>query len=292
MKSLDQSPLDPDFVQNPYPFYDIAREQGPLFHWNDYSIPCATGFSSVNDLLRDRRFGREMPADLKAETPEHLASFYALEQHSLLELEPPKHTRIHSLLVRTFTNRRVNDLALEIDQISHLLCDKINDQPFDLIKDFAEHIPVIIICRMLGVPEDMGPQLLRWSHDMVAMYQARRDRDIEDRAVTASLAFSDYIQQLMLERQKNPQNDLISHLIKARNQDEKLSEKELITTCILLLNAGHEATVHSISNAVKVLLETGQPPISFFKDEKSTLRAVDETIRFDPPLHMFTRIAL
>ncbi len=292
MKHLDQSPLEPEFVQDPYPFYDIAREQGPLFHWNDYDFPCAAGFSAVNDLLRDRRFGREMPDDLKPEIPDHLAAFYALEQHSLLELEPPKHTRIRSLLVRTFTSRRINDLGPEIDQISRRLCNNLPDQPFDIITEYAEHIPVIIICRMLGVPEEMGPQLLRWSHDMVAMYQARRDREIEDRAVAATLAFSDYMQQLLLERRKSPGEDLISHLITARSQGEKLSEQELITTCILLLNAGHEATVHSISNGIKTILESGQPPISYFTDDKSTLRCIDETIRFDPPLHMFTRIAL
>ena len=292
MKALDQSPLDPEFVQNPYPFYDTAREQGDLFHWNNYGFPCAAGFSTVNDLLRDRRFGREMPDDLRPEIPDHLAAFYAVEKHSLLELEPPKHTRIRSLLVRTFTSRRINDLGPEIDRITRQLCDKFPDQPFDIITEFAEHIPVIIICKMLGVPKEMGPQLLRWSHDMVAMYQARRDRGVEDRAVAATLAFSDYIKQLLAERQQNPGDDLITHLIDARSKGEKLSEEELITTCILLLNAGHEATVHSIANGIKTILESGQPAISYFNDDKSTLRCIDETIRFDPPLHMFTRIAL
>jgi len=292
MNHLDQSPLDPEFVQNPYPFYHKAREQGDLFHWNDYDFPCAAGFSTVNDLLRDRSFGREMPDDLRGEIPEHLAPFYALEQHSLLELEPPKHTRIRSLLVRTFTSRRINDLGPEIDRITRQLCGKFPDQPFDIITEFAEHIPVIIICRMLGVPKEMGPQLLGWSHDMVAMYQARRDREVEDRAVAATLAFSNYIKQLLAERQKNPGDDLITHLINARSKGEKLTEEELITTCILLLNAGHEATVHSIANGIKTILESDQPAISYFTDDKSTLRCIDETIRFDPPLHMFTRIAL
>ncbi len=292
MKQLDQSPLAPEFVQNPYPFYDAARQNGELFHWNDYGFPCAAGFKTVNDLLRDRRFGREMPADLAPDIPQHLAPFYACEKHSLLELEPPTHTRIRGLLVRSFTTKRINALGPDIAALTHQLCDDFPDAPFDLITAFSEHIPVIIICRMLGVPEDMAPQLLRWSHDMVAMYQARRDRVVENNAVAATIAFSDYIRSHIAARQTSPQDDLISTLIQARNDEDKLSEDELITTCILLLNAGHEATVHTLTNGVKTILESGQDPAGLFKDKKTTLRTVDETIRFDPPLHMFTRIAL
>ncbi|MBL4807025.1 MAG: cytochrome P450 [Rhodobacteraceae bacterium] len=291
MKSLDQSPLDPEFVQNPYPFYDKARALGPLFYWNDYNIICAAGFSTVNDLLRDRRFGREMPAGMAPEIPAHLKPFYAVESHSLLELEPPTHTRIRGLLVRSFTTRRINDLGPDIDALCRQLCADMPDEPFDLIAKYAEIIPVIIICRLLGVPEEMSDQLLRWSHDMVSMYQARRDRAVEDRAVAATVAFSDYLRQHIDERRKAPKDDLITQLIQARDDGDKLSEDELVTTCILLLNAGHEATVHTITNGVKTLLESGQNLADFFSDDKTTLRTVDETIRFDPPLHMFTRIA-
>ena len=286
---ISQSPLEAAFVQNPYPAYDLMREQGPLCHWKDYGFLCSAQHKLVNDLLRDRRFAAELPEDLAPETPAHLREFYAFESRSILAIEPPNHTRIRSLLTRAFTTRRINEMAPQVQALSRGLVAKFPDEPFDLLPAFAEVIPVTVICRLLGVPEEMAPQLLTWSHDMVAIYQARRDRALEDRTEAATVAFMDYIRSFVAERRKAPKNDLISELISARDEGEKLSEDELITTCILLLNAGHEATVHGIANGVKALLETG---IRFGADEKANLGIIEETIRLDPPLHMFTRYAL
>ena len=286
---ISQSPLDPSFVQNPYPAYDIMREQGALFHWEDYGFLCSAQHSVVNDILRDRRFAAELPEDLAPTTPEHLREFYDFESRSILAIEPPSHTRIRSLLTRAFTTRRINEMAPQVQDLSRDLVNRFPEDSFDLLPAFAEVIPVTVICRLLGVPEDMAPQLLVWSHDMVAIYQARRDRALEDRTEAATVAFMDYIGSFVAERRKAPKADLISELISARDQGEKLTEDELITTCILLLNAGHEATVHGIANGVKTLLETG---VRFSGDEKKNLAIVEETIRIDPPLHMFTRYAL
>ncbi len=283
---ISQSPLKDGFVQNPYPAYDKMREQGPLFYWEDYKITCSASYKVVNEILRDRRFGNQTPEDLAKPVPAHLTEFYAFESRSILELEPPNHTRIRSLLTRAFTMRRIADMAPQVQTLTKELIESFPSGPFDLLPSFAEVIPVQVICRMLGVPEDMAPQLLAWSHDMVAIYQARRDRALEDRTEAATIAFVDYIKSFVAERQKAPQDDLISELITARDEGEKLTEEELITTCILLLNAGHEATVHSISNGVKLMLETGER----FSGDPAKL--IEETIRFDPPLHMFTRMAL
>ncbi len=286
---ISQSPLDPEFVQNPYPAYDLMRKEGALFHWEDYGFLCSAQHGLVNDLLRDRRFAAELPADLAPEIPSHLREFYAFESRSILGIEPPSHTRIRSLLTKAFTNRRIKEMAPQVQALSRDLVADFPDEPFDLLPAFAEAIPVTVICRLLGVPEEMAPQLLTWSHDMVAIYQARRDRALEDRAEAATVAFMDYIRDFVAMRSISPENDLISELITARDEGEKLTEDELITTCILLLNAGHEATVHGIANGVKALLETG---VRFGGDEKENLGIIEETIRFAPPLHMFTRYAL
>ena len=287
---ISQSPLDQSFIQNPYPVYDLMRESGPLFHWKDFGFQCSAQHAVVNELLRDRRFAAELPADLAPDVPPHLSAFYAFENRSILAIEPPNHTRIRSLLTRAFTTRRINEMAPQVQDLSRNLVAKFPDNaPFDLLPAFAEVIPVTVICRLLGVPEEMAPQLLQWSHDMVAIYQARRDRALEDRTEAATIAFMDYIGSFVAERRKAPKNDLISELITARDEGEKLTEEELITTCILLLNAGHEATVHGIANGVKALLETG---VRFGQDSKENLNIIEETIRFDPPLHMFTRYAL
>lgn len=285
MKRLSQSPTDPEFIQTPYAFYDRARAEGDLFFWTDYDLPMAISFRAVNALLRDRRFGRE-PVKPR-QFPQHLAPFYAVEAHSMLELEAPRHTRLRKLVLRAFTSRRIASLAPEIDALSHNLIDAFPEGQFDLLPAFATRIPVIIICRLLGVPEERADDLLRWSNAMVSMYQARRTRAIEDAAVSATEEFVTFMRSYVEERRTDPRNDLITELIQAEEEGEKLSTDELITTCILLLNAGHEATVHAMAIAVKTLLEQGTPTSALSPDAIDT--TIEETLRFDPPLHMFTR---
>jgi len=289
MQSLSQPPTDPAFVQDPYPFYERARASGPLFRWDDYGMVCATSATVVGALLRDRRFGREVPADRRPPVPDHLRPFYAVEAHSMLELEPPRHTRLRGLVLRAFTSRRIAALAPEIAALSHDLVDAFPAGDFDLLKAFATRLPVTIICRLLGVPEERGDELLVWSNAMVGMYQARRTRATEDAAVAATEAFVGFMRDYVEERRARPADDLITHLIAAETEGEKLSTDELITTCILLLNAGHEATVHTLGNGVKALLETGQAAV--MGDPAGVEGAVEEILRQDPPLHLFTRWA-
>ncbi len=281
---VSQSPTDPGFVQNPYPFYERARKPGPFFHWTDYNLTCTGSAAAVNAIFRDRRFGRESPTPLNI--PDHLKPFYAVEAHSMLELEPPRHTRLRSLVLRAFTSRRIAALQPEIAALSHQLIDAFPAGEFDLLPHFAARLPVIIIARLLGVPEEMSDDLLRWSNAMVGMYMAGRDRAREDRAVEATGAFVAFLRAYIDERRARPADDLITHLIAAEAEGDRLTTDELISTCILLLNAGHEATVHTIGNGVKTLMETGTQAALANPE-----LAVEEILRFDPALHMFTRWA-
>jgi len=287
MQTLTQSPTDPAFVQNPYPFYEVARAAGPFFHWQDYNLTCTGNAAAVNAIFRDRRFGRE-PVEPIA-FPPHLAPFYAVEAHSMLELEPPRHTRLRNLVLRAFTSRRIAGLAPDITALATELADSFPSGEFDLLQAFAQPLPVRIIARLLGVPEEMAPDLLRWSNAMVGMYMAGRTRATEDRAVAATEAFVAFLRAYVEERRARPADDLITQLIAAEMEGEKLDTDELITTCILLLNAGHEATVHTIGNGVKTLLETGTVPSLLSPDTVEA--SVEEILRFDPALHMFTRHA-
>lgn len=281
MEHFSQSPTDPAFVQNPYPFYDRARAAGDFFWWDDYGMACAVSHKAVHAVLRDRRMGRECPPELAPAIPDHLAPFYAVEAHSMLELEPPRHTRLRALVLRAFTSRTIAALEPDIRQLCHDLIDRFPAEPFDLLTAYAQPVPVIIISRLLGVPEDRADDLLRWSNAMVAMYQARRTPEIEAAAIAATDDFVDFMRGYVTQRRETPTGDLISTLIAAEQDGEKLTTDELITTCILLLNAGHEATVHTLGNGVKTLLERNIREISE--------PCVEEIIRFDPPLHMFTR---
>ncbi len=287
MQTLSQSPTDPAFVQDPYPFYETARAAGPFFRWAEYDLVCTGNAAAVNAIFRDRRFGREAPPERAPVIPPHLAPFYAVEAHSMLELEPPRHTRLRGLVLRAFTSRRIAGLAPEIAALSHQLIDAFPEGEFDLLRHFGQKLPVIIIARLLGVPEEMSDDLLRWSNAMVGMYMAGRTRAREEAAVAATEAFVTFMRGYVDQRRAKPADDLITSLIEAEEAGERLTTDELITTCILLLNAGHEATVHTIGNGVKALLEN-RSPASVLAPE-AVEAAVEEILRFDPALHMFTR---
>ena len=294
--SVSLDPRDPAFVQDPYPFYAEWRATHPVFHWEQLGHWCFTAYDDVHALLRDRSFGRQILHIATREelgwpeTPAHLAQFYKFEEHSLLEIEPPVHTRLRRFINPSFLPRQIELLRPDIERLSHELIDRFAGQgSTNLITSFAEPVPVMVIARFLGVPDDMAPQILAWSHDMVAMYQARRDRAVEDRAVAATIAFSGYMRGLLAERRATPREDFLSQLLTARDEDgTALTEDELVTTAILLLNAGHEATVHSLGNGVQALLRHGK--IADFLADPA--RCSEEMLRFNTPLHMFKRYAL
>lgn len=295
-QSASLDPRDPDFVQDPYPFYAELRNHCPVFHWKELGHWCFAAYDEVGALLRDRRFGRQIlhlatREELGwPEAPAHLAPFSKFEEHSLLEIEPPVHTRLRGLINPSFLPRQIERLRPEVERLSHELIDRFATQgSTDLIASFAEPVPVMVIARFLGVPDAMSAQLLAWSHDMVAMYQARRDRAVEDRAVAATLAFSAYMRGLLAEHRVTPGEDFLSQLLTAHDDEgTALTEDELVTTAILLLNAGHEATVHAIGNGLQALL-TRDGPATFLT---APATCTEEMLRFDTPLQMFKRYAL
>ena len=287
MKTLRQSLTDPDFVADPYPVYHAARARGPVMFWQDMGMLAAFDAATVQSLLRDRRLGRE-PLEPRTYGP-HLAAWEALERHSMLELEPPRHTRLRGLVLRAFTSRRIAALRPDIEDITARLLHDLPATPFDLIPAYCTQLPVRIIARLLGVPEDIWRDLLHWSNTMVAMYQTGRTRAVEDAANTAAAEFADFLRTYIDQRRSRPADDLITHLIAAEEDGAKLTPDELISTCVLLLNAGHEATVHALGNAVKCLLEHATPAAALAPDQIAA--TVEELLRFDPPLHVFTRFA-
>lgn len=298
-RHLDLDPRQPGFYQDPYAVYARLHEVAPVFFWEQYGHWCFVGHADVNRLLRDRRFGREIlhvasREELGLPEPqEHTRDFDAVDAHSMLEREPPAHTRLRGLVNRAFVSRQVERLRPGIVELADDLIDAFpRDHPFDLLAAFATPIPVRVIARMLGVPERMAPQLLEWSHHMVAMYAFGRDRAVEEAANTAAASFREFIRSYVAERRTSPGDDLLSLLIEAEEAGERLSEEELVSTAILLLNAGHEATVHALGNGVKAILETGIDLRSIGNGAAPTDTLVEELLRFDPPLHMFTRYVL
>jgi cytochrome P450 len=282
------------------------RSLAPIVYWADYGFPVTARYDLVSQILRDRRFGRDVThiksaAALGWEPPaEHVRRFYQFEANSMLEREPPVHTRLRGLVNRAFVSRAIEQLRPRIARLCNDLIDGFAERgQADLLSVYATPVPVLVIADLLGLAAGDVGMMLEWSHRMVAMYQFGRTRDDEDAAVAAMDAFSAYVRDHVRDRRNRPGADLISLLIAARDQGDRLSDDELVGTIILLMNAGHEATVHSLGNALAILLETkrSDPPgwralQAMLQSSDGTRAIVEETLRFDPPLHLFTRYAL
>jgi unspecific monooxygenase len=267
--------------------------------WEDYGHWCFAGFRDVSALLRDKRFGRQIlhiasREELGWPPPKtHTGAFDLTEKFSLLALEPPDHTRLRALVNRAFVSRNVEQLRPRIERLANEIIDGFEaDGGVELIRRFAAPIPAVVIAEMIGLPAGMARQLLDWSNRMVRMYVFGVTREVELDADQASRDFMEYLRGVIAERRRAPREDLLTHMLSAEIDGQVLSEEEVISTAILLLNAGHEATVHTTGNAVKTILEAGLDPRALFADEAQTTATVEECLRFDAPLHMFTRYAL
>jgi len=269
-------PSDPEFYQDPYPFYDEMRASGTSFYWKNYGHQCYPGYVEVNELLRDRRFG------CKVEERTGSRALDRFEKNSLLELEPPAHTRLRRLVNRAFVSRQVERQRSRIEQLANELIDDFEgDGEVNLLSSYAEIIPVVVICELLGVPKEMANQLLVWSHKMVAIYEHGRDEVVEQEANAAAEEFEAYITAEITSKKKLPADDLLTELIRVEEEGEKLNVEELVATCILLLNAGHEATVHGIGNGVKNILSSNIDMPHWLSSAASTRAPVEESLRFD-----------
>jgi cytochrome P450 len=289
--SQSYNPSDPAFFQNPYPAYDQMRvkkhAKGHCFFWEEYDQWCFPGFDEVNGILRDRRFGCQIEERTGA------TALGRFEKNSLLELERPAHSRLRRLVNRAFVSRQVERQRSRIEKLAHRLIDGFEpDGRVNLLTAYAEVIPLVVICELLGVSTEMAGQLLTWSHKMVAIYEHGRNEEVERVAEEAAAEFETFIGREIDAKRKSPADDLLSELIQVEEAGDRLNLEELVATCILLLNAGHEATVHGIGNSVKCIIENNVDVGRWFATDKSTKKLVEECLRFDAPLHMFNRTVL
>ncbi|AUA12363.1 cytochrome P450 [Streptomyces sp. SID8382] len=293
-------PWRPSFVADPYPAYAELREGGRA-HWFEPSrqwlIP---RHADVSALLRDRRLGRTYLHRFSHEEfgrtappPEH-EPFHTLNDHGMLDLEPPDHTRLRRLVSKAFTPRTVEALVPTIQRLAGELVDSfVASGGGDLIAAVAEPLPVAVIAEMLGIPPADRPALRPWSAEICGMYELSPSEETARRAVRASVEFSAYLRGLIDERRKSPADDLISGLIAAYDEGDRLTEQEMISTCVLLLNAGHEATVNSTGNGWWALFRHPEQLAALRADPDALLpTAVDELLRFDTPLQLFERWVL
>ncbi|MFE2533328.1 cytochrome P450 [Streptomyces sp. NPDC059371] len=292
-------PWDPAFVADPYPAYEELRARGRVHYYEPTNQWLVPHHADVSALLRDRRLGRTYQHRFTHEDfgrtappPEH-EPFHVLNDHGMLDLEPPDHTRIRRLVSKAFTPRTVERLKPYVEGLAGELVGRLVEAGGgDLLADVAEPLPVSVIAEMLGVPESERAPLRPWSADICGMYELNPPEDVAGRAVRASVEFTEYLRGLIEARRKEPGDDLISGLIAAHDEGDRLTEQEMISTCVLLLNAGHEATVNATVTGWWTLFRHPEQLAGLRADHTLIPTAVEELMRYDTPLQLFERWVL
>jgi len=297
--ALGFDPADPSFVAEPYAHLDALREAGPIHYDERFDRWFVTRHGDVRACLRDRRLGRQFrhlgtEAEFKAEPLDpRWRAFWDVERWSLLFLEPPDHTRIRKLVASAFTPRAVEAMREPADALAkRLLGECLERGRFDLLYDFAQPYSITLICRLLGVPTDRHRDLLDWSHRHVKMYEFDTTEAQAESATAAAAEFREYVLGLIAERRREPRDDLVTGLVQARVDGGALSDDEIVSTVVVLLNAGHEATVNTLGNGVTGLLRNRGEWQRLVEGEVPAAAAVEELIRWDPPLQLFERWVL
>ncbi|MFB7738762.1 cytochrome P450 [Streptomyces sp. NPDC056112] len=299
LSGLAFDPWDPAFLADPYPAYAELRARGRVLHYEPTDQWLVPHHADVSALLRDRRLGRTYQHRFTHEEfgrtpppPEH-EPFHVLNDHGMLDLEPPDHTRIRRLVSKAFTPRTVERLKPYVHRLANeLVAELVAAGGGDLLRDVAEPLPVAVIAEMLGIPEADRAQLRPWSADICGMYELNPSEETAAKAVRASVEFSDCLRELIAERRKEPGEDLISGLIAAHDEGDRLTEQEMISTAVLLLNAGHEATVNATVNGWWALFRNPEQLAALRADHSLIPSAIEELMRYDTPLQLFERWVL
>jgi cytochrome P450 len=293
------TPSDLGFVADPYPAYARLRAAGRVLYDPGSDHWLVPHHADVSALLRDRRFGRTYlhvatHAEMgRPEEPPYLAPFWHLIRNGMLDREPPDHTRLRQLVARAFTPRMVERLRDRVQATSDRLVDAVADAGGgDLIAEVAEPLSVAVISELLGVPEPERPLLRPWSAQICGMYEVNPTEEAGRVASRAATEFSEYLRGLSRERRARPADDLITALAQVVDGGDQLTEDELIGTVVLLLNAGHEATVNATGIGWWQLFRHPDQLARLRAEPGLLPRAVDELLRFDTPLQLFERWVL
>jgi cytochrome P450 len=288
---IDFNPFLPEVHEDPYPLYERMRSLDPV-HWNLPGVWMLTRHADAVRMLRHPR----MSSDFRnSELFEMFREMNALDDRepSMLFRDPPDHTRLRNLVSKAFSPKVIESMRPFIGEVvDRLLAEQAGRETFDLVAEVAHPLPVIVICEMLGVPAEDQHLFSKWSDDLVHTLDPMVGPDVMQRGTESELAFGSYFRALIAERRKAPRADLLSALIAAEEEGERLSEEELLRTLILLLVAGHETTVNLISNGMLALLRN-RSQLERLQEDPSLLRpAVEELLRYDSPVQLTSRVAL
>ena len=297
---LGYDPWDPGFIADPYPALARLRDKAPLIFDERTNQWLVSRHGDVNALLRDRRLGRSYlhvashEAWGRSAPPADQAAFWDLLGVQMIDMEPPDHTRLRRLVLKAFTPRTIEALRPRIEAIVDRVIDTAEARgEFDLIADLLELVPVTVIAELLGIPEADRHLLRPWSADMTLMFELNPTAEAQRRATNASETFEAYLRGLTRERRRVPGAELISELgAVVETGGDRLTEDELIGTAVLLLNAGHEASVNGAANSWWALFRHPAALDRLRSEPGLVPTAIEELLRFDTPAPMFERWVL
>lgn len=284
-------PSNPAFIAQPYTVLNELREATPGFRNPLTGQWTITRFADVYETLRDRRLGRAYDG-LPAPDP-RWARFHQHERWSLLCLEPPDHTRIRRLVAKVFTPRAVAAVRPNIEAVSAELFAQCRERGrFEMLRDYAQPFSVAVICSMLGVPRADTQLLLDWSHAIVKMYELSTTDEVRAAADRAAGEYIDYTKALIAEKRRSPDGLLVSELVQVEDAGDTLTEDEIVSTTMVLLEAGHEATVNTLGNGTRALMHHPDQWRRLTSGEVPARVGIEEMLRWDSPLQLFERWVL
>ncbi len=281
-------PRDPDFLEDPYPAFAALRTQGDVHFHEELGLALAVSHTASSAVLRHRGLGRIWQ---DAQPLERFASFNLLHRNSLLENEPPAHTRLRRLIAGAFGRGHVQRLRPMVATLAAKMVDDLaaaiaTDGSADLLEHLAQPLPVAVIAELLGVPGTDGPRMVQLSNAIVKMYEYDLPEEGRDAAEQAAGEFVSYVRSVAASRAAAPGDDIISDLLRS-----ELTPDELVATAVLLLMAGHEATVNVLGNGITALLTHRDQWDRLLETPSLLDPCVEELIRFDAPLQLFERTA-
>jgi cytochrome P450 len=278
---------DPEFRADPYPFYDLLRENAPVFYWEEWGLWFLTRYDDCNNLLRDNCLGRGELTSF----PDAEKALWEMMSKWMLTQDPPDHTRLRGLVHKAFTPRIVEQMRNEIQAITDSLLDKVQaDGRMDIIADLAYPLPVTVIARMFDVPEKDYALFHGWSNALARSLDYTDDPNVYIAATKAAEEFTAYLRELVAERRNHLGEDLLSALIQAKEAGDSLTEAELFATCTLLLTAGHETTINLIGNGTLALLRHPEQMARLKENPGLMKTAVEELLRYDSPVQATARV--
>ncbi len=288
--------LDPNFIEDPYPHLKTLRESSPLHKDLNSDLVLVTRFEDVKGVQTSKAFSSSEPEDSNTfkrsnESSENYPYFWKTEEFSLLNLEGQLHGDLRGLVAKAFSTRQVQELRPFMETKSEELLNNLRGNSFDLLANYAQPYSVSVIGKLLGVPEEQYDNFLDWSNKIVKMYDLEVSSESSEEAEQAAKDFYYYISELIDIKSKDPDDDMISRLSQVTENNQKLTKDQIICTVILLLNAGHEATVNTIGNSI-VALNQNNISTKNLNTRYEIKKIIEELIRWDSPLQFFQRWVL